>query len=1667
MNKRSILTFRWGVLLLVLFCLSYFPSVEGPGIEAPEPIGAYLNGIFPDEAPNSMGGSASYSIENAFPGVTFTDPIDVEELPNGQLMLIGKPGFVWVFDNDPNLMPSDVVKVLDISTNTLLGGDSGLLGLAIHPDFANNGYFYVWYRYSPNKNEGNNSGSNKDGYMRLERFTLTYNNGQPEVNTPIDNHVLIQQYDTHDWHNGGDMFFGPDGFLYLSIGDEGGANDQFNTTQMIDKWLFGGVLRIDVDMQGGNISHPIVNQPINPSSPPSGWPNSYTQNYYIPDDNPWIGYSSGVLEEFFSIGTRSPHRMTYDPVGDSIWIGDIGQGSREEISVIHRSQVLNGSNGANLQWPYREGSINGPKSKPNPLIGFDNPPIYDYPRDIGRCVIGGFVYRGDLYPELKGKYLFSDHETQNIWTLQQNPNGAPPTVEFLLNVPVEGQGSKDGISSFGILSDGTILISDLYGSGQDGGKIHKLVRNDGSVSEPPEKLSDLGVFTDLNTLNPIPGLIPYDVNAPLWSDRALKYRWIAIPNDGTHNSLGEQIIFEKEENWQFPSGTVAVKHFELPTDENDPNQTVRLETRFLIFDKHGGAYGITYRWNDEETEAFLLTNDETRDIVVTKVGGAQETQTWQFPNRQQCMDCHKKVAGFGLGLKTRQLNLDYTYPSGITANQLETWGHLGIFNQEIEHPNLYPRNTNILNLEASTEFKVRSYLDGNCAYCHRPNGVNGVFDARGLIPLHEQKLINTGPKSTAYPIGLIVHPNNLSNSLLWTRDNSLAPDAMPPLAKNLVDEDYIQELTTWVNGLETVAPEKINERWYYLKARHSGKVLTVKNGYTYEMAAIIQETENNSDQQKWFARGVGGGKYVFVNLKSDLLLTIENMAANQGEQLVQQSYTGNQNQEWYFKKIDNNYFQILSVYNGLSLAILNGNSDDGVQTITALPDENQFEQQFELVSLSGQSIVFDEVTCNSDYLSDLSWSGTPTNGWGPPELDRSNGEQGASDGNTITINGKTYTKGIGAHANSEIIYQLDAQYQTFSAEIGVDDETCSTGSVQFQIYADGILHYQSPVLTQADDAIPITVNIEGVNELRLVINDGENGIGCDHGDWADAKVEYCEPTFCIDANSIEEIIPKCRYTLKFVDSENTATGRNGEDAFDNDNNTIWHTAFTGVDPDPGPPHEIQLDLNGIYSVSKIKYLPRQDGSPNGMIGSYEVYLSLDGSNWGNAVASGTWPNSLAQKEADFAPKQARFIRLVALQEVNNNPWTSAAEIEVIAEWCPGNKEIIGEQGLVSVNEVWKTVSFQNTYTNPVVIVGSLSYNGADRSTQRVRNVTGTSFEVAVEEWDCLDQGHTFEDAFYVVIEAGTYKLLDGSTLIAGNDMVGDSWKEINFPKTFTNDPTIFTQCTSVNESDRVVTRIDHNQTNQNKFRVRLQEGRDGPTDHGLESLAWIALEPGTSNGVLSYESSKTGALIDHNWQKINFDQCYTNPVFICKLSSYYGPDPTGLRFRNLTGQDVEVFAEESSCPSGSNTNHAAEDIHYWVFNEPGNIYGSYMTLTHGKIYLQGPWNGTDMNTSLVDDGLIPLAQPYNTAPWNYKGNECVTSIPPNAVDWVLVQIRHSEDHEKVMAQRACFVNKDGMLIDLDGTEGIFFGRVDLTSCYLSVHHRNHLGVMTGQAVDLR
>ena len=783
--KPKSIFFLLGTVLIMGVSMFVMPY----GIDKAIPIESYLNGVFPTKVPGTLDGSGNWKVVDAYPNLTFIDPIAMEELPDKSGFFVGgKKGYIWKIGKDPNT--SSKKTVLDISAKTTIGGDGGFINFILHPEFGdqnspNRGYAYLMYRHNRSSRWNCN-----DGVDRLSRFVYNFDR---ELFDPDSELILLQQYSPKCNHMGGALFFDEEGLLYVSTGDGGGAGAQYNYVQSIDEALFGGLLRIDVDMDRTR-SHPIRRQPAQTYSSNNSEFRNYSQFYFIPNDNPWLDANGGVLEEFYALGFRSPHRAALDNTTGNIWIGDVGEGKREEIAVVKK--------GENHQWPYKEGEVKGPKSKPSNLIGKETTPFYTYGRSEGNCIIGGFVYRGNKWKnDLEGLYLFGDHGTRNVWTI----NPANQEVKFLVNIPESGRGSKNGLSTFSTDSEGNVYMLKVFSINADGGQIFKLVRDGEEVPNPPSLLSETGVFEDLESLTPIPGIIPYDVNTPLWSDGALKKRWIALANDGTFNDPSEQISFFENGEWQFPKGTVFIKHFELPDDPSDSTSVVRLETRFLVLTESGGAYGVTYRWNEDGTDAYLIDSEETRTIPIKLNDGTEREQTWTFPGRTQCMTCHTANSNFVLGVKTWQLNKDLTYPSTqITSNQLATWNHLNIFNEPIDETKIedMPRLASIHDTTASLAHRVYSYLDANCSNCHRPNGVEAVFDARYSTAPENKKIINQLGVSRHTPEGgLVVKPGDHTLSQLWIRDHEIGDLAMPPIGKSINDTVYLEVLKDWINGL--------------------------------------------------------------------------------------------------------------------------------------------------------------------------------------------------------------------------------------------------------------------------------------------------------------------------------------------------------------------------------------------------------------------------------------------------------------------------------------------------------------------------------------------------------------------------------------------------------------------------------------------------------------------------------------------------------------------------------------------------------------------------------------------------------------------------------------------------------------------------------------------------
>lgn len=336
---------------------------------------------------------------------------DIAHAGDGRLFVAQQTGEILIVESDGSVLPT---PFLDVKSLLSVGFEKGLLGLAFHPDYATNGYFYINY-----------TALFLGGATVVARYQVS---PDPNVADPSSSFFILTQSQPFVNHNGGDLNFGPaDGYLYIGFGDGGAGCDPMDDAQDGSTFL-GKMLRIDVD--GG--------------SP-----------YSVPATNPFVGVP-GVLDEIWASGLRNPWRFSFDrQAPHDMWIGDVGQLNREEID--HQPGASSG--GENYGWDCREGlfsSALAPSSCSTtatcPPTGGATDPIHDYDRSGGRCsVTGGFVYRGALHPDFVGEYFFADWCSQDLYSLRDNGAGYTLT-EYTTDVP-------DNPTTFGEDANGEIYVA--------------------------------------------------------------------------------------------------------------------------------------------------------------------------------------------------------------------------------------------------------------------------------------------------------------------------------------------------------------------------------------------------------------------------------------------------------------------------------------------------------------------------------------------------------------------------------------------------------------------------------------------------------------------------------------------------------------------------------------------------------------------------------------------------------------------------------------------------------------------------------------------------------------------------------------------------------------------------------------------------------------------------------------------------------------------------------------------------------------------------------------------------------------------------------------------------------------------------------------------------------
>ncbi|MBL7775686.1 MAG: PQQ-dependent sugar dehydrogenase [Saprospiraceae bacterium] len=344
----------------------------------------------------------------------FTRPVDIVHCGDSRLFVVEQAGRIWVLDSLGVRLPGPFLDIVSRVRST--NSEQGLLGLAFPPDYAQTGYFYVNYTRQT------------DGATRVSRFSV--NPGNPNLAEPDSEFILLTQSQPYTNHNAGCLKFSPvDGYLYIAVGDGGSGGDPQNYGQTKNTWL-GKILRIDVR-----------------STPPQG------QNYVVPPDNPFVN-NAAYLPEIWSLGWRNPWRFSFDRLNGAMWVGDVGQSTREEIDFEPA-----GKGGLNYGWRCYEGNFTYNTSGCQPQSAYVGP-VFDFDNNsLGCSVTGGFIYRGSKYSDLYGVYLCTDYCSGRWWGIRQLNDSTFTNIQLadLANNQYSSLGEdRDGELYVAALSQGTI-----------------------------------------------------------------------------------------------------------------------------------------------------------------------------------------------------------------------------------------------------------------------------------------------------------------------------------------------------------------------------------------------------------------------------------------------------------------------------------------------------------------------------------------------------------------------------------------------------------------------------------------------------------------------------------------------------------------------------------------------------------------------------------------------------------------------------------------------------------------------------------------------------------------------------------------------------------------------------------------------------------------------------------------------------------------------------------------------------------------------------------------------------------------------------------------------------------------------------------------------------------
>lgn len=752
---------------------------------------------------------APFKTRVAYPKLKLNQPVFGSHVPGSDWMLAGIQGKSSLirFKDSPEVESFETL--LEFPGTTIYNA-------TFHPKFAENGFLYI-----------GSTGLASEGFIpeSEERFKLFEKNSVRITRYNMDPKTfefdpksakIILEWESRG-HSGADCVFGNDGMLYVTTGDGTSDSDMIETGQGMDH-LLSKLLRIDVD-------HPDPGK-----------------TYSVPKDNPFVDLS-GARPETWAYGFRNPWRITCDRKTGDIWVGNNGQDLWEQTYRVER--------GANYGWSVMEGShvfYADRKRGPTPFVK----PTTEHSHSEARSLTGGVVYHGEKLPELRGAYIYGDHSTGKVWGVKHDGKQVTYHRELV--------DTQFHITHFCLDSHGEVLILD-HQDGEKGNMYYleenlspDLVAGKSGIEAKtfPRKLSDSGLFASVKEHAMQPGVIPYSVNAPLWSDGAHKARWLAIPHDPERKD--PPIEMTSSRGWNMPDETVLVKSFALDLEAGKPESRRWIETRFM-HKREGEWFGYSYEWNDEQTDGVLVDSegkDRTFTIRDSRSPEGARQQTWRYPSRTECMVCHSRAAKFVLGLSSLQMNRDHDY-GGIVDSQFRVFEHLGLvkLNSWIsEHtaairrdlettgltekeldvavkqrtstrdqrsapktellamsPESFPKLVDPYDKSADLNARARSYLHANCAICHiEAGGGNAQMHLEYFTSTAKAKFIDEKPLHHKFDLTdpRIVAPGHPERSTLLTRISRRGANSgqMPQLGTSIVDREAVELFREWILSLK-------------------------------------------------------------------------------------------------------------------------------------------------------------------------------------------------------------------------------------------------------------------------------------------------------------------------------------------------------------------------------------------------------------------------------------------------------------------------------------------------------------------------------------------------------------------------------------------------------------------------------------------------------------------------------------------------------------------------------------------------------------------------------------------------------------------------------------------------------------------------------------------------